>query len=167
VTLASDLKTAVEEGAPNVREFRPSDRGALCALARVSHTDTRFFFDGGFEAERCHALYQTWIEKSSNGYADAVWVAETERGPSGYVSCHLSAEGTGRIGLLAVHSEERGRGLARQLVSRALEYFGCKGMTSASVVTQGRNIAAQRLYQRCGFVTDSIQLWYHRWFDLR
>jgi len=32
------------------------------------------------------------------------------------------------------------------------------------VVTQGRNLAAQRLYQRNGFVTASLQLWYHRWF---
>ena len=28
----------------------------------------------------------------------------------------------------------------------------------------GRNLAAQRLYQRSGFVTASLQLWYHRWF---
>jgi ribosomal protein S18 acetylase RimI-like enzyme len=34
-----------------------------------------------------------------------------------------------------------------------------------SVVTQGRNVAAQRLYQRAGFVTASTQLWYHRWLD--
>jgi ribosomal protein S18 acetylase RimI-like enzyme len=36
-------------------------------------------------------------------------------------------------------------------------------MRVATVVTQGRNIASQRLYQKHGFVTQSIQLWYHRW----
>jgi hypothetical protein len=33
-----------------------------------------------------------------------------------------------------------------------------------NVVTQGRNSKAQRLYERCGFLTRSVQLWYHRWF---
>ena len=32
------------------------------------------------------------------------------------------------------------------------------------VVTQGRNIAGQRLYQRCGFLTRSVELWYHKWY---
>jgi len=30
-------------------------------------------------------------------------------------------------------------------------------------VTQGSNIAAQRLYQRSGFLPKSVQLWYHFW----
>jgi len=33
-----------------------------------------------------------------------------------------------------------------------------------SVVTQGHNLAAQRLYQRCGFLTHSIKFYYHKWF---
>ena len=36
-----------------------------------------------------------------------------------------------------------------------------------TVVTQGRNARAQRLYQRAGFVTESVRLWFHRWFDRR
>lgn len=32
------------------------------------------------------------------------------------------------------------------------------------VATQGRNVQAQRLYQRCGFFTRSLGLSYHRWF---
>jgi hypothetical protein len=30
--------------------------------------------------------------------------------------------------------------------------------------TTQRNYAAQRLYQRCGFLTGSIHLWYHKWY---
>jgi hypothetical protein len=38
-------------------------------------------------------------------------------------------------------------------------------MGMVKTVTQGRNIPAQRTYQRCGFQTAAVQLWYHRWFD--
>ncbi len=34
-----------------------------------------------------------------------------------------------------------------------------------NVVTQGKNIPAQRAYQRCGFITRSVELWFHKWFD--
>ena len=32
------------------------------------------------------------------------------------------------------------------------------------VVTQGGNVAAQRVYQHAGFRTARTELWYHRWF---
>jgi hypothetical protein len=32
-------------------------------------------------------------------------------------------------------------------------------------VTQGRNVAAQCLYQACGFRTALTQVVYHRWFE--
>jgi ribosomal protein S18 acetylase RimI-like enzyme len=39
------------------------------------------------------------------------------------------------------------------------------GVQRVSVVTQGRNVAAQKLYQSCGFTTCSVQLWYHWWLE--
>ena len=39
-----------------------------------------------------------------------------------------------------------------------------RGIDRVQVVTQGRNVRAQRVYQRCGFVSAQLQLWYHRWF---
>jgi hypothetical protein len=39
------------------------------------------------------------------------------------------------------------------------------GAQDVAVVTQGRNGAAQRLYQRCGFVTHALDLWYHKWYS--
>ncbi len=39
------------------------------------------------------------------------------------------------------------------------------GVKIVSVVTQGRNIAPQKLYQKCGFISYSTMIWYHRWFN--
>ena len=84
--------------------------------------------------------------------------------PGGYVTCELEPGGRqGKIGLLGLAADQRGRGLAQALAGRALGWFFTAGCEQVSVVTQGRNLAAQRLYQRTGFLTQKVQLWYHKW----
>jgi len=161
------LDCSLEIGRPDgsdVRLFRPSDAEPLRAIARVSHRDSRFYFDPRFPRERCDALYAAWIERSFSGWADTVLVADCGGEPAGYISCHLHPA-SGSIGLLAVAPEKQGKGLGRQLVAAALAYFRSRGMPRATVVTQGRNVGSQRLYQACGFRTRTVQLWYHRWFE--
>ncbi len=168
VTLDRRLGDASREEAARrdgvVRTARPADVPELRAIARVSHHDSRFYQDGGFPALRCDALYETWIERSCNGYADTVLVADFDGRPAGYVSCHRREVGLGQIGLFAVGPDFQGRGLGRALVTAALGWFAAQGLRDVLVVTQGRNAKAQRLYQRCGFLTKEVGLWYHRWF---
>ncbi|HYM09481.1 MAG TPA: GNAT family N-acetyltransferase [Bryobacterales bacterium] len=153
------------DASAGVRPARPGDVPALESIARECHTDSRFFFDPAFPREKCAALYETWIRRSCEGYAQAVLVAECGGAPAGYVSCHLGpASDAGRIGLVGVDRRARGGGLGPLLVRRALEWFSARGVRQVSVVTQGRNVAAQRLYQRCGFQTQAIGLWYHKWY---
>jgi ribosomal protein S18 acetylase RimI-like enzyme len=91
-----------------------------------------------------------------------VLVAEKEGAPAGYCTCDLR-DGGGSIGLLAVDPRWRRERFGTALVQSALDFFRASGAARTTVVTQGHNIASQRLYQRAGFVTSSIQLWYHRW----
>jgi dTDP-4-amino-4,6-dideoxy-D-galactose acyltransferase len=151
--------------ARSVRAFHQSDLPFLQEIAAVSHRDSRFYHDPGFPDQRCDEFYKTWIERSCHGYADTVLVAEHLRQPAGYVSCHLQPDGIGSIGLLAVADWSRGVGLGGQLVTAALRFFAEACCTHVTVVTQGRNCSAQRLYQNCGFRSASMELWYHRWFD--
>lgn len=145
-----------------IRPFQPGDRDALRAIARISHRDSRFYFDGHFPREQCDALYETWIDRSVDGFADATLVAGVEGRAAGYITCHCDPQ-EGRIGLLGVHPDFQGRALGQALVKAALAWFSDAGPGQVSVVTQGRNVRAQRLYQRCGFLTRSVQLWYHWW----
>ena len=148
--------------------IRPSevrDIGALREIARTNHRDSRFYFDRHFAREDCDRLFETWIERSCSGYADAVFVAEMRSAVAGYVSCHVLPDATGNIGLVGVSENAQRRQIGRRLVQRALEWFAGRGIETTTVVTQARNVAAQRLYQRCGFVTQSAGLFYHRWFD--
>jgi dTDP-4-amino-4,6-dideoxy-D-galactose acyltransferase len=152
-----------------IRPVQSDDVRLLKTLASVSHTDTRFYFDGNFRPEHSAALYELWLEKSCAGWADMVFVGCDADVPVGYISCHVDTPQVGRIGLIAVASSAKGRGLGRSLVERALTWFGEQRVSKVTVVTQGRNIAAQCLYERCGFRTQNVQLWYHGWkpFEIR
>ncbi len=145
------------------RHAREDDLRALRAIAQTSHHDTRFYFDGHFEQEKCDLLYATWIENSFRGFAQAVLVAEADGEPAAYLTCHLNDQAS-QIGLVGVGEGHRGKGLATKLVRAFLSWSREQGAQRALVVTQGRNLPAQRLYQRNGFITSSVDLWYHRWF---
>ncbi len=147
------MRTALERDIP-----------ALRAIARASHHDSRFYWDGHFPRSACDALYEVWIERSCRGWADTVLVAEDGGAPVGYLSCHLASPEAGKIGLMGVAAQAQGKGLGPDLVHAALRWFHGRGVETVSVVTQGRNVRAQRLYQRCGFLTRSVELWFHKWF---
>lgn len=146
------------------RPVRASDVEALRAIARTSHRDTRFHADPGFPADRSDELYATWIEKSCNGYADSVIVAERDGRPVGYVSLHATGS-SGRVGLMGVSTAWRRQGIGRELLTGAVAWLSSRGVERLSVATPGRNVAAQALYQSMGFRTSDVRLWYHRWFE--
>lgn len=146
------------------RPWREGDRIDLRAIARSAHRDSRFYYDCNFPAASCDALYETWIDRSMDGFANAVLVADLQGRAAGYVTCHLDPDQQGRIGLLAVASDSQGMRIGGRLIEGALQWFREHDVTVATITTQGRNCAAQRLYQRSGFVTRSLNLWYHRWF---
>jgi dTDP-4-amino-4,6-dideoxy-D-galactose acyltransferase len=148
---------------PKVRLFRQEDAPKLFQIAAQSHRDTRFFHDGNFAEERCAALYEEWIRKASSSNSDAVLVAEVDGQSAGYCVARTAQNSEGNISLIAVDSRYRRAGVGTTLVRAAFDHFRKSGASMATVVTQARNIASQRLYHRCGFITRSMQLWYHRW----
>jgi dTDP-4-amino-4,6-dideoxy-D-galactose acyltransferase len=148
-----------------IRPALAQDLPALRAIARQSHHDTRFYFDPHFARAKCDALYEIWIEKSCEGYADAVLVAEQENHVLGYITCKSLDPAQGQIGLLAVDRAAAGLGLGSALITAALDWFRERTHKQVLVVTQGRNIRAQRCYQRAGFLSESLRLSYHRWFS--
>lgn len=149
---------------PGVEPAGASDVPTLRAIAETSHRDGRFHHDGRFERARCDALYGRWIERSVDGWADAVLVPRAaDRRPLGYVTCHLDDDGAARIGLIAVAEAARGAGLGARLVRAALAWSAARGASGARVVTQARNVPALRLYEGHGYRARRVQLWFHLW----
>jgi ribosomal protein S18 acetylase RimI-like enzyme len=147
---------------PDVRAAVPGDVGALAPIAADAHTDSRFFADPRFDRAAAARLYERWIEASVAGdFADLAFTALADGAPCGYITGRSGDEAS--IGLLGVGAAARGRGLGPQLVAAFVAAAARAGAERVSVVTQGRNVQAQRLYQRAGFRTARVELWYHRW----
>lgn len=146
------------------RLARIEDLAALMKIAHSSHRITRFYADPSLDDARCDELYEEWIRRSFAGWADIVLVAEREQQPVGYVTVHLDGEHSS-IGLIAVAEEARNKGVGAELVGSAISWAHGKSAKRMKVVTQGRNIPAQRLFQRGGFQTTQTQLWFHRRYD--
>lgn len=151
-------------GAVVVRSSRPGDLPALQKIAGTIHTASRFYFDRRLSA-KAPELFRTWIAKSVESPSETVLVAESGGGVAGYVTCEARGGHGGTIGLLGVEPSFAGEGVGQALVGSGLEWFVENDVRTVDVVTQGRNVPAQRLYQRCGFLTREVQLWYHKWFS--
>jgi len=149
----------------NFRPAKPVDLVGLKRLARESHGDTRFFKDKNFDPEKARELYMRWLERDLR--ENHVFLAsdeEPEPSPLGYVTAELGTTGLARIGLVAVASRARHRGLGKGLLSHVLTWLACQGASKVRVATQATNIQALRLYEGAGFRAEKSRVWFHRWF---
>lgn len=94
--------------------------------------------------------------------ARGVWVYEEEGGPIlGYISCRLDAGSKiGWIPNLAVVPEAQGKGIGKQLMQRAFDYFRDAGMEIAKIETLEQNPVGQTFYPSVGFEEVGRQIHY-------
>ena len=148
------------------REAHEKDVSQLLGMSRDKFNFTRFYADRCFDNGLAAQMYEIWLNKSlTMGFADRVLVAEFENQVVGFVVCHLNRPlGEGNIGLVLIEESMQGRGLGGKMLQYAAHWFYARGMRKVSIVVQGKRIPVQRMCQRCGFVTRSVELWYHKWF---
>ncbi|HVU03684.1 MAG TPA: GNAT family N-acetyltransferase [Polyangiaceae bacterium] len=164
LTLSVDLPAGGAESASGgpVRAARDADLPELERIAGSVHGESRFYFDARFPRDRVDELYRIWIRKAVREDSAGVLVADAGAGACGYTTCRIRPDGVGEIGLVGVAESVRGRGLGKALSAAALRWFSARGAGTAEVVTQARNVTAQRLYLSAGFVPARFQVWYHR-----
>ncbi|MEI7924422.1 MAG: GNAT family N-acetyltransferase [Planctomycetota bacterium] len=92
---------------------------------------------------------------------EGFFVAEMDGRVVGYISTRLDRESKkGRIPNLAVDQAAQGRGIGRELIEYALEYFRREGMAFAMIETMVNNPIGQHLYPSCGFKEVGRQIHY-------
>jgi dTDP-4-amino-4,6-dideoxy-D-galactose acyltransferase len=142
----------------------PSPRLIELAISAGGHS--RFRRDPRIPTERFQALYERWITRSTLGeIADLVLVASERDKPDETIGLVTLAntESAASIGLIAVESEARGRGVGTSLLRGSHQWLAARGARRVSVATQLENHAACRLYEKAGYQLASVKLVYHFW----
>jgi dTDP-4-amino-4,6-dideoxy-D-galactose acyltransferase len=168
MTLQAIIPEPKPTGVPSaiIRNYYPSDLPDLVNIARSSFRRSRFYADPRFSPEACDLLYETWVKKECNTNPEGVFVAEKDNQIIGFITCQLSRERyMGSIGLIGVAGPSRGLGIGQSLIEHAVQWAHDHGTKQIEVITQGRNTQALRLYERVGFLTQHVQVWYHKWFN--
>lgn len=168
VLTAKQFALHVPPTAPPELTIRPATEADLPALQRLASTNyptTRFYFDRHFPRDTCAALYAHWITESVRAQRDLVLVAEVAGALAGYATFQLpAAEATARILLINTAPNARHRGAARELLREGFRRLAPHDVQNLIGITQVRNIAVQAFNARVGFVPQSCQLWYHKWY---
>ena len=137
----------------------------LRTIAADIYKDSRYYFDGDFDRKKVKEFYINWIEKAILGsYDDYAYVLYRKNEPLGFCTVKEYKRNAVGIGLLGADKKIQGNGMGEYLLKASLSKLKEQGKKYVEVVTQGRNYEAQRLYQKCGFLTKKTELWYHKWF---
>jgi [ribosomal protein S18]-alanine N-acetyltransferase len=129
--------------APNLREYRPSDLGALHQLDQI-----------------CFAPGVAYSRAEIAGYVRRpgakTWVAESAEGQRreiiGFVIAHCDRRRQGHIITLDVAPQWRRRSVATQLMDAAESWMQRHGTELVSLETAEDNLAAQSFYLMRGYV---------------
>lgn len=167
VTFNIDLRYTKIESLKDTK-IRPAVQGDIAELKRMAseyHEISRFFADDHFERSKCRELYELWIERDFKEANRFLWVYEEQGKIAGYTSATIDLrDKKAYIGLVGVNPQFRGHGIGLHLQLEVANQLRQLGVNNVEVVTQGRNIIAQNLYQKSGYCLQSIDLWYHKWY---
>ncbi len=160
----ADLTLALTQTArqSGVRIAREAQIPALRAAAAEAFSQSRFRAPW-FDAADSGRFYAQWIENAVRGTFDhQCLIACDERGSlQGFVSIR-EVNGDARIGLLAVLPDARSQGIGQRLLLAAADWGRVRQLSQLRVATQLSNLAALRLYLRCGARLESTAYWFYR-----
>jgi len=149
ITLAQTLSEppGAASGDPMIRAAVDSDLPAEAWRPRA--IAARVLLRSPIRGDRVDQMYRIWIRNELNNPSATVWAIDDAAGVAGYTSCTVRGSES-EIGLVAV--SEATRAQARRSRCGALGQLGAEcGARRMTVVTQARNVAALRLYERAGF----------------
>ena len=152
----------------SVEPARAEDLPQLEPIAEQVARLSRYACDPHFSAAETARLYRVWIANALRGYADVVLVARERAAGEvlGFLCCKMHGE-LCDLQLAGVTEEQRQRKIGRALFEAGIRWGQGQGATRLQIVTQGRNVAAQRLFQQLGFLTSEVKLCYHLWLPRR
>lgn len=135
----------------------------LIELAFQSGIYSRFKRDNDFAPNCYFSLYRIWLEKSLNrNIADEVFAYTENSKILGFITI-VKCKDYGKIGLIAVAQEARGKNIGRKLILSGAKYLSDSKINTFYVATQNENHSACNFYRKIGFNLDKKEYYYHIW----
>jgi dTDP-4-amino-4,6-dideoxy-D-galactose acyltransferase len=168
VTFVAAIETVLDStqySDVTVTEIRGKLDEELRQLALLAGQHSRFCVDSRFPRRLFESMYSEWMQKSLSGeIADVVLAADVDgRHHAGAITIGRKGD-RADIGLLAVAKRYQGRHVGTALVRSAADWSRRHAFETIQVVTQSHNMAACRLYERCGFTLEAAKPVLHFWF---
>lgn len=157
---------------PTIRPLAPADIAAVVEFSLRAWAPVFESFRAVLGERVYQALYPDWsssqardVEAVCQDDAAAVWVAEQQGRPVGYVAVRIDADAqTGEIYMLAVDPSVQRQGIGTALTSFAVQQLRDAGVGLAVVGTGGDpgHAPARRVYEKAGFVGLPLVRYYVR-----
>lgn len=96
---------------------------------------------------------QDWLRRIAHGGNFLAYAAELGPAPAGLVGCFVAAPRTTELVSMWVSPRARGRGIGAALVETVRHWARTRGHDQIHLWVAETNVAAVRLYQRCGFAS--------------
>lgn len=135
----------------------------LYSLALQAGHKSRYKTDTHFAKGEFERFYKTWVQNSLNGeIADCVFVYQGKDKIKGFITLKIMDDSC-NIGLFAVDSSTRGKGIGHTLMDAAMNFALRNGKQIIRVATQLDNLGACRFYEKYGFKLISTTSIFHKW----
>ena len=107
-----------------------------------------------------------WPERSfrfelTDNPASRCWVAEVDGKIAGMIVVWLIVDEV-HVATIATHPDFRRQGIAKNLLSHALQHLSTEGAQSSFLEVRASNLAAQDLYRKFGFEESGVRRRYYR-----
>ena len=161
-------KTHLQEIGNIAPQYRPLQSGEGERLTQLQNRS--FMGSWGYNANTFEEInYRINLPNCSQ--RDIILAFDSNK-PVGYCWTRINfqkdkapSEGKGRIYMLGVDPDYRGRGFGRQLLLAGLSYLKSKGLRVVELTVDRENKAARALYKSVGFKLWTSTLWYEKRLD--
>jgi ribosomal protein S18 acetylase RimI-like enzyme len=122
---------------------------------------SRFYRDDNIPLDKVRKLWSDSIRNYCMGRADRIAVVYLQAQPAGMATINFVNNENITLYVVGVLKQFQGNGLGCSLMSRITREYGDK--YKIFVETESTNKRAQRLYQKSGFILDSMRYTLHVW----
>lgn len=158
--LGKDIENTIEP--PKGFYFRCLQKGEENKLAQLQNYS--FQDSWGFNPNTTEEV-KLWL-RLKGGFPEDVILTFFGEKPVGYCWTLIdSKKRIGKIHMIGVKPQYRGKNLGKALLTKGISYLGNKGMERAVLTVDSDNEPAKNLYYHLGFRVTHTSLWYEKRID--